>query len=182
VLVSILNIEKFLSLFEGLPVFSKYTHSATTRIDDFMNTWKIFIKSPIEGYSLGGVAPAIAKLKGYTPITQEIVKKNEGMCIFLEVLAASGIIGFIFFAIFIIKFLVSPWILRRLINKRLISTDPAFYKMHYILVLTVVFQMLLLCLNQNILRNYLWVHLAIINLSFFSLKYHLQSNYTRNES
>lgn len=170
VLVAVLNIKKFISVFEGLPLLSKYGHSASIRINDFLNTWDIFIKSPFIGYSLGGIAPAIAQQKGYMNISQELVKNTEGMCIFLEVLAASGIVGFLFFLGYFIKFIFSANVLKRLPG---ITAKPdlvLWLSLHRLLVISWIFQLLLLCLNQNILRNYLWVHIAMINLSFFVLK------------
>jgi hypothetical protein len=182
IVFAFLNYDKFMLFFEGLPFLSKYWHSATIRIDDFINTWKIFVKSPWAGYSLGGIAPAIAEMKGYVHITQDIVKKNEGMCILLEVLAASGIIGFIFFAIFLSKILFSYKLIKRIALRQGKATDSLHIRVHYLFVLSSIFQLLLLCLNQNILRNYVWTHFAIINLSFFVLKYNLQSKLSANES
>lgn len=165
-----LNFKKFTTIFEGLPVFSRYSHSATIRIGDFLNTWYVFIKSPFVGYSLGGVAPAIARSKGYIHISQELVKNTEGMCIFLEVLAASGIIGFIFFMAFMLKFIRSTKLLQRLTKGKSVSDISSWISVHHLLVTAWLFQLLLLCLNQNILRNYVWIHMAIINLSFFIIK------------
>jgi hypothetical protein len=177
VLFAIFNYDTFISLFEGLPFLSRYWHSATIRMDDFLNTWKIFIKSPLSGYSLGGIAPAIAQLKGYGNVTQEIVKNTEGMCIFLEVLAASGIIGFIFFMIFLVKQLRSSSFLQRLMKQyRAESFSSSWITLHRFLLLALIFQLLLLCLNQNILRNYLWTQMAIVNLSFFVIRDHIQSS------
>ncbi len=177
---ALFNYNKFISLFEGLPYLSRYWHSATIRMADFNNTWMIFMKSPFVGYSLGGVAPAIAHLKGYTHITQEVVKNTEGMCIFLEVLAASGVIGFFFFMLFIIRLLRSSAMLKKLlkININILDIEMAF--IHKLLLQALVFQFLLLCMNQNILRNYLWIHIAIVNLSFFAVKDHIRSSRVSN--
>jgi hypothetical protein len=175
------NYDKFISLFEGLPFLSRYWHSATIRIDDFFYTWKIFINSPYVGYSLGGVAPAIAQLKGHIHITQEIVKNTEGMCIFLEVLAASGIIGFAFFLLFLIKLLRSSSYLKKLFGSQLNTIGLQFLSTHYFLVLALIFQLLLLCLNQNILRNYLWTHIAIVNVSFFVLRDGMRASLFKND-
>ncbi len=169
-LIIAFNFKKFTTIFEGLPIFSRYSHSATIRIGDFLNTWHVFIKSPFIGYSLGGVAPAIARSKGYINISQELVKNTEGMCIFLEVLAASGIIGFIFFMAFMLKFIRSTRLLQRLIKGKEEGDIMSWISVHRLLVAAWLFQLLLLCLNQNILRNYVWIHMAIINLSFFIIK------------
>lgn len=168
--IIVFNFKKFSTIFEGLPILSRYSHSATIRIGDFLNTWHVFIKSPFIGYSLGGVAPAIARSKGYINISQELVKNTEGMCIFLEVLAASGIIGFIFFLAFMLQFIRSSKILQRWKKEKVYLDVASWISIHRLLVVAWLFQLLLLCLNQNILRNYVWIHMAMINLSFFILK------------
>ncbi len=170
IIVSILNIDKFLSLLEGLPIFSRYTHSLALRFKDFVNTWKVFVDSPMIGCSLGGVAPSIAKNNGFNNITQEIVKQNEGMCIFLEVLAASGFIGFLFFIFFLKRILFSFRELKKKIQQGISSKADMLLSIHRFLIISFIFQIFLLCLNQNILRNYFWIHIAVINLSFFVLK------------
>ncbi|MBU6157676.1 MAG: hypothetical protein KGP35_01480 [Bacteroidetes bacterium] len=173
--IAVFNFNEFISVFEGLPFLSRYSHSAWTRIGDFESTLQIFINSPVKGYSLGGIAPAIAQLRGFTTITQEVVKQNEGLSIFMEVLAASGIFGFIFFVGFMYRLLSSGRILKKwaAINPSLESTEQL--KIHHLLIVALIFQLLLLCLNQNILRNYLWVHIALINVSFFVAKKSLVS-------
>jgi hypothetical protein len=170
VTVAFIYSKKFISVFEGLPIFSNYAHSASIRLDDFMNTWKIFQESPLAGYSLGGIAPAIARLKGYGSLTQDVVKNTEGMCILLEVLAASGIIGFLFFCFFLGKVLLSSKQLTRLTNPASTSGLSFSFTGHRLLIAGLIAQLILLCMNQNILRNYLWIHIAIVNISFFSLK------------
>ena len=168
--MAVIYSKKFISVFEGLPFFSNYAHSASIRLDDFMNTWQVFLESPWEGYSLGGIAPAIARMKGYGSLTQEVVKNTEGMCILLEVLAASGIIGFLFFCLFLGKLLLSSKQLSRIRYPALNSTLSLYFTGHQLLIAGLIAQLILLCMNQNILRNYLWIHIAIVNLSFFSLK------------
>lgn len=174
VFIAIANLETFISLFEGLPFFSRYAHSASIRMDSFFQTWQVFINSPWYGHSLGGIAPAIAKLNGHNQITQEIVKQNEGLCVFLEILAASGIIGFIFFMLFLKKILFSAKALKKIVNSKLSAELSSKINIHQLLIFGLIAQLLLLCLNQNILRNYLWVHLALLNVSFFILKQNLR--------
>jgi hypothetical protein len=168
--IAVIYSKKFISIFEGLPFFSKYAHSASIRLDDFMNTWHVFEQSPWAGYSLGGIAPAIAQMKGYGSLTQDVVKNTEGMCVLVEVLAASGIIGFLFFTLFLGKVLLSSKQLTRLNNQTHNSRISLYLNGHRLLIAALIAQLILLCMNQNILRNYLWIHIAIVNLSFFSLK------------
>jgi hypothetical protein len=174
---ALLNLDSFISLFEGLPFFSEYAHSASIRMDSFLHTWKVFLHSPLYGYSLGGVAPAIAKLNGITSITQEIVKNYEGLCVFLEILAASGILGFVFFAFFLSKILFSTQLLKKEIQKSNQGfSNSSLINIHNLLLIGLIAQLILLCLNQNVLRNYLWVHFSILNLSFFLTKEHIKNS------
>jgi O-antigen ligase len=168
--------KKFLSVFEGLPIFSNYAHSASIRLDDFLNTWQIFQKSPLIGYSLGGIAPAIAKMKGYGSLTQEVVKNTEGMSVLLEILAASGIIGFFFFMRFLLNIFTSGNKLKKISNVLPDNFLNDYLYGHRFLLSALIAQLILLSLNQNILRNYFWIHLANVNLSFFSLKDAYQLN------
>ena len=142
-----------------------------------MQTWKVFLQSPWYGYSLGGIAPAIAELNGATSITQEIVKNYEGLCIFLEILAASGIIGFLFFVFFLSKILLSSLLLKKETKKRPqeFSNFPPI-SLHNLLLIGLIAQLILLCLNQNVLRNYLWIHFAMLNVSFFITKEQIKNS------
>lgn len=88
----------------GTGVESTASHSRDLRIRQITDVYDVFIRSPFEGYSLGGIAPAIAELRGDNPGDSQKVKEHEGLNIFLEVLAASGIVGFIFFVWWLSQF------------------------------------------------------------------------------
>jgi hypothetical protein len=85
----------------------------------------------------------------------EASKEFEGMNIFAEVLAASGIAGVVPFIFFIAAMVWKPL---RLANE----SGPAYAALLRSLVRSLLFVLALLQFNQNILRPYLWIHLAIL--------------------
>jgi O-antigen ligase len=96
------QLDKIRFLFGGLGIGGTVSHSVVIRERDFDNTLQTFINSPIIGYSLGGIPSAIGGLKGIEITNNVMAKKYEGMNIFMETLAGSGIVGFLFFAIFLV--------------------------------------------------------------------------------
>ena len=150
-------------LFEGLGIFGGVAHSVDTRNNSTRDTFLIFMNSPIIGYSLGGVAPAIANLHGVTNLNFETIKEFEGNSVFVEVLAASGLFGFIPFAMFIFYMVRKPLHLARKVSSEQSSILVA-------LTLALIFELMILQFNQNILRPYLWMHIAILAACYSAYK------------
>lgn len=123
----------------------------------FINTLVVFKQHPLYGVSLGGIAPAIGELYGLTITSQAIATKHEGMMIFAEVLAASGAVGFVFFAIYIVKLISSPF---QLLKK---MKDKEMKKMLMGSVWALIGILVILQFNQNILRLYLWIHIGYVS-------------------
>jgi len=161
--IFVIGLDKLLFLFSGLGIFDTSSHSISERKVRMMDTLSLFINSPVIGYSLGGIGPAIAHLHGVTNIDFVAVKTYEGMCIFLEVLAASGLFGFIPFAIFIFLMVSRPLRLAR----KVLSEQS---KILVALTLALIFELVILQFNQNILRPYLWLHLAVLAASYSVFK------------
>jgi hypothetical protein len=161
-------------MFLGLGIFGYADHSTGQRITEFIDTLKAFLKSPFIGYSLGGIPSAIAKVRGTRIGTQYQAKDYEGMNIFAETLAASGIFGFIFF----ISFLIIIFYKTNRLIKDLRPVNPQFSTLLLALLLGLLFELLILNMNQNILRTYLWIHIGIVNLGFFVGKNILQKSRT----
>lgn len=144
-------------LMAGMDITDPTSHSATARTTLFRDTLRSFLNSPIVGYSLGGIPSAIGELYGEIIASTEAAKDNEGISIFAEVLAASGVIGFIPFAIYIAQIIYYPF---KVINN--IIPTP-FSSLLNALVISLIFELLILQFNQNILRPTLWVHIAILS-------------------
>ena len=77
------------------------------------------------------------------------------MSVFAEVLAASGVIGMVPFACFVITTIWKPVRLARLVT-------PFYSVLLSGLVRALLFAWMILQFNQNILRPYLWAHIAIL--------------------
>ncbi|RKZ79266.1 MAG: hypothetical protein DRR19_25215 [Candidatus Parabeggiatoa sp. nov. 1] len=152
----ILNYDSVSFLLSGTGVGETATYSKDSRLNTVHDVLQIFLNSPIIGCSLGGIAPAVGELRGISVTTWEIAKQNEGMMVFLEVLAASGIIGFIFFIRYIFVLFIKPIrLLKKLdIKKRQIMVA---------LILSFLAEVIILQFNQTILRPYFWLHIAILS-------------------
>ena len=130
------------------------------REDHFEDTWcRSIADHPWMGSSLGGVTESIANYVGITPQNFEETKRFEGQSIFAEVVAASGIPGSIPFFCFIVIYLAAPLKLAR-------TASPLQAAWLRALVLSLVFEWAILQFNQNILRLYLWVHIAVLATVF----------------
>lgn len=134
-------------------------HSVDHRLNDFVDTLRAFAASPWFGYSLGGVAIAVGAARGLTITTNEAAKLNEGMSVFGEVLAASGLIGFVPFAVYIFLLVYRPF---RLAPRLALPQADLLRGLAWALV----FEFIILQFNQNILRPYLWFHIAILSATF----------------
>lgn len=151
----------------GTGVESTASHSKDLRIRQITDVYDVFLLSPFEGYSLGGIAPAIAEMRGDPANNQQKVKEHEGLNIFLEVLAASGVVGFVFFL----------WWLFQLFRCNIsMSKNLRQYGFENEAVVSdalrkaLIAELLILILSQNILRPYLWILIGMTNALYFRFK------------
>jgi hypothetical protein len=144
-----------LMFLNGTGVSDTPAHSVVQRENFFEETIAVFVQHPFIGRSLGGLSSAIAENEGDTIHSFEEAKKIDGMSVFAEVLAASGIIGFIPFVCFLIATIWKPLTLARV-------APPFYASLLRGLVRALIFAWAILQFNQNVLRTYLWVHLAIL--------------------
>lgn len=164
ILIVLLTNENLSFLLAGLGIMGGSAHSSVERLDGFITQLEIFSRNPLKGYSLGGVSQAIAFEKGVTNISQETIKPFDiSMNIFIEVLTASGIIGFAFFLYYVYVLLIRS-------KKSYNSSINNNHIIMHSLIWGLLFEFVILCFNQNILRAYLWVHIAILNSWYFSTK------------
>ena len=161
----------------GTGLESTAAHSRKVREGQLLNVWRIFVESPFIGYSLGGIAPNIALMEGAISVTEtrgvreivsmEDIKSYEGLNVTLEVLAASGIIGFLFYLLWILQLFRGG--LR--LSDRLKAQG---FRYEGILLGSLCFALLvelvILSFSQNILRPYLWILIGLINAVYFKLK------------
>ncbi len=143
------------------------SHSKDARLMQMNNTLLIFLKSPWVGYSLGGIAPAIAEYYNVRTPDQKRAKEYEGLNIFLEVLAASGVFGFLFFAMWLFTFIRSQWFVSGVLRKNGFAEDAVMVDC---LKYALLSELLILMLSQNILRPYLWTLFGMGNALYFYYK------------
>jgi len=134
-------------------------HSASMRIGQFEDTLILIGQSPIIGYGLGGVLSNIAYLNGIN------LEEATGMNITIEVLAASGVFGFIFFVMFIAETLYGAFSYAH--RRDPLAQCLAAAGLGFVLLYTI------LQFNQNIMRLFFWNHLAVIAVIYcqVSIKY-----------
>jgi hypothetical protein len=144
-----------LRFLNGTGLSNTAAHSVVQREDSLEDTFTVFLQHPIIGQSLGGVSSAIADIHGETIKSFEESKAFEGMNVFAEALAASGIVGIIPFLWFLGTTIRSPLLLAS-------HSAPFYATLLRGLVRSLLFGWAILQLNQNMLRPYLWVHLAIL--------------------
>jgi len=166
IILSIYLIDKYVFdlkfLLNGTGLNGTSAHSFLDRFQGAIDVLKVFQKSPFIGYGLGGIYTEVANLYDIYDFSN-IQDVGLTFCVFAEALAASGIIGFIFLLIYFWNLFYKP------INKGL-KLSKNKYKLFFIaLVLALVFELIILQFNQNILRQYLWIHIGIIVLFYDKL-------------
>ena len=144
-----------LMFLNGTGVSDTAAHSVIQRANSFEDTIEVIAQHPFIGRSLGGISAAIAENEGDTIHSFEDAKTIEGMSVFAEVLAASGVIGFIPFLCFLVATIWKPLTLARI-------APPFYSSLLRGLVRSLIFAWAILQFNQNVLRTYLWAHLAIL--------------------
>lgn len=148
-----------LALLNGTGIAGTHAHSVVERGTSLVDTLTVFEQHPIIGQSLGGVSSAVADLHGETISSIEDSKLFEGMSVFAETLAASGIVGLVPFVIFLVVTIRNPMRLARLVS-------PEYSSLLRASVRALLFAWAALQFNQNILRPYLWVHIGILMMIY----------------
>jgi hypothetical protein len=100
----------------GTGISDTAAHSVVQRENALEQTFAVFLQHPLVGRSLGGVSVAIAGLEGWKVQSFEASKDFEGMSVFAEALAASGVIGIIPFVWFLITTIREPLKRARLVR------------------------------------------------------------------
>jgi hypothetical protein len=133
------------------------THSTDTRIETAVETLNVFFQHPIIGVSLGGVATALGNNRNSSILGVEAAKENEGICVTAEVLAASGIIGFIPFVLYMYNLMWTP------LNLSDTSEIGICVKA---LTWSLIMVFIALQFSPTILRAPFWLHIAILSCAY----------------
>ena len=160
VAINLFKTGKFDFLLSGTGVNGLSSHSVSVRQSDLNNVLEVFKESPILGRGLGGIYAQIAFNQGLDVQTINIQHSVTGIAVFAEVLAASGIFGFIFFLIYIITLLKIP------IKQKNEKIDNNSKNTMYALIMSLFMELIILQFNQNILRMYVWIHIAVISMYY----------------
>jgi hypothetical protein len=156
------NFEKYDFLFSGTGIGNTASHSADERTDRAIETFGVFLKNPIIGVSLGGIPSGIAQQNGVTLKNQDQAKDYEGQNIYAEVLAASGLFGFLFFSLYFFTLFKRSFLLAKKVD---IESGHILKS----LLLGLVLCLFILFFNQTILRPWLWIHISVLNATYFFL-------------
>lgn len=142
-------------LLEGLGLFGESSHSSKPRIDALVGTWDSFLERPIMGSGIGALPVEIAARTDTGVFDLEEAKQYEGMSIFVELLASTGIVGGILTAGFAVS-------LARDYRRVRMRSEPWQRTLLSAQAWGLVWMLLMLQFNQNFLRIYLFVDLAVL--------------------
>lgn len=166
IIISIYLIDKYVFdlnfLLNGTGLNETSAYSILDRFQGAIDVLKVFQKSPFIGYGLGGIYTEVANLYDISDFSN-IQDIGLTFCVFAEALAASGIIGFIFLLIYFWNLFYKP------IKERLKLRNNKYKICLIALAIALVFELIILQFNQNILRQYLWIHIGIIVLFYDKL-------------
>ncbi len=141
----------------GSGLFGTAPHSLRDRVRGLNKCIKVFLESPIVGYGLGGVDPALA---AYVSGTYQAGNNGAAMSILGELLVANGIVGLVPFLAYLGSLLVGD------AQRRKAPKNERYRTLHLAMVWALVAVFVVLCFNQNILRPYLWMHIAFLSVSW----------------
>ena len=155
--IYMLNQDNYRFLLQGTGLNGSSAHSVTEREENLLNVLEVFKESPFIGKGLGGIYAEMANNKGLDVYSVDVQDAASGICVFAEILAASGIFGFIFFMLYIIKLIYLP------LKKIKEDIEPKYKAVIKGLIFSLIMELIILQFNQNILRVYVWIHIAIIS-------------------
>jgi hypothetical protein len=162
-------ISKFVSnpaiFLSGTGLASQPAHSLNTRLDVARQTWEAYKEHPFIGRSLGGVSVYIASRDGIQVTTMEGVRQFWGFPVMMDVLVASGLFGFIPFLVFVYANTIRPLKLAT----RFWPDERA--KWVRALARAMIFEWMLLMVDQNLLRVYLWFHISMVAVVAYHLEF-----------
>jgi hypothetical protein len=140
-------------------------HSLNDRTGAAYATLGAFKEHPFVGRSLGGVSVYIASRDGIEVTTLEQSHSYWGFPVLMDVLVASGIFGFIPFLVFLyantfgaLRLAASRWPAERAKWVRALAR-------------AMIFEWLVLMTDQNLLRIYIWFHIAMVAVVAYNLEF-----------
>ncbi len=144
------------TLMRGFGIVGKNSQSADDRLAGLTTCLQVFGASPLLGYGLGGVDPAIAQFRG---AAYQGGDNGAAMSIAGELLVANGIVG-------MIPFVGYLWSLFFGDKRHVRDPESPWHTLHLAMLWALAFEFIILLFNQNILRPYLWMHIAFVAASW----------------
>jgi hypothetical protein len=144
-------------LLEGTGLGGAAAHSVDQRMAGVEIYEELFMANPLKGYSVGGIAAQIAGADSSMSIDYEAMRQSQGCNVSLEILLATGIVGAPFFFWYFVKLTFGS--LRRIQSVR----DARVRAVCAANIWGLIMQFFLLQFNQNILRNYFWIQIAVVS-------------------
>ena len=149
----------------GSGLASTPAHSVYLRLRDTKRTWRIFTDHPYIGLGLGGVPVANAAYYGIHVTDMDVARHWWGFPVLLDMLTASGIFAFIPFLIFLYANTIGAY------RRASLSMPEERAKWLRALARAMIFEWLMLLIDQNILRVYLWYHFAMVTTVAYNLEF-----------
>ncbi|WP_181702718.1 O-antigen ligase family protein [Chthonobacter albigriseus] len=144
--------EMFLS---GTGLAGTADHSVSMRQSQIEATFEVFLDHPLIGVGLGNVGISAFEILYGDAVSLLDPSGLTGMNITYETLAGMGVVGFCFLAAFVAT-------LFRGARRSLAAAPAARRVFHGSMLAGFAALMLILQLNQNILRGYIWCHLFAV--------------------
>jgi len=173
ILAAVLLLPDWTILIAGTGLAGTPAHSYNDRSNRLIDTWEAFKTSPFVGRSLGGVPVQIGLMKGIEVTDMATVRVWWGYPVLLDVLAASGLTGFIPFLLFLWSTTFGALRVAR------VHIDDERGKWLHALSRAMIFEWLVLMGDPNLLRIYLWFHMAMVMTVRYNLEYAPASAYVR---
>jgi O-antigen ligase len=128
------------------------SHSVDQRSKDFHATVAVFEEHPFIGWSLGGVSSRLSERHG----VPNNGKSYLGFPVIMDVLAASGVVGIIPFLLFLGINTIGMF---SMIHRKWPEERAKWLRA---LVRGTIYLWMVLSVDQNVLRIYLWFHMSIV--------------------
>jgi len=154
-----------MNLLGGSGIGGTAAHSLNTRMGDGIDTFEAFQDSPFIGRTLGGTAVYRGLRKGIVITNMEQARLEWGFPVILDVLLASGIIGFIPFLLFLYA---TTFGAMRLATRYWPDERAKWLRA---LGRAMIFEWLMLSADQNLFRVYLWFHITMVLVVAYHLEF-----------
>lgn len=161
-------------LLEGTGLKDTAAGSVDSRMEGIIGYVDLFLNQPLIGYSIGGVAGAVANSKGYSNLTMDSLRDEPGQNsilgsnVTLDIALGTGIIGLLVF----LYFMYSISLKQLVYYTRSKNQVPNNYITIFFLAasFSLLLEFIALQFNQNILRNYFWLQIALVLTGYKVIK------------